>query len=234
MGSIDERMTANCKGTGLQRIQWKPICRMIAIIMILGGLSACMKPQVHSTAQHQTISLKPGGLERYGMAFITPSTVTGQEEEKQAVALTFSKVMKRQRPEIRCVSLAETLSAINSAGLAEAYKRMFEDYRDTGIFERDSLRQVGDIIGTRYVAQLKLAGFVQGTKGRFSAFGIRLMGTKFTNIRLFLQIWDTSDGTIAWEGIQELNYAVDGVSESVVTLRTVVQEAARGLIARLP
>lgn len=213
--------------------RWQMVLLMIGALALC-LLYGCITPQVHSTAQHQAISLTSNDLSHDGLAFITPSTVTGQEEEKQAVALSFAEVLKEERPEIRCVSLPETLSMINRAGLADDYKRMYADYRDTGIFHRDILHKVGEEIGTRYVAQLKLAGFSQGFKGRFSAFGMRLMGTKHTNIRLFLQIWDTTDGTIAWEGIQELNYAVDAVTEGTITLRTVVQEAARNLIARLP
>ena len=98
-------------------------------------------PQVYDTAQNRVISLKAEDLSTYGMAFITPSTVTGQEEEKQEVALTFTEVLKKERPAIRCLSLPETLNAINQAGLSEDYKRMYVDYRDTGIFNRDILKK---------------------------------------------------------------------------------------------
>lgn len=53
-------------------------------------------------------------------------------------------------------------------------------------------------------------------------------------IRLFVQTWDSWDGTIAWEGVQKLNYASDAASEKDVTFKTVVEETARNLIARLP
>lgn len=79
-------------------------------------------------------------LEQSGIAFATPSTVTGQEEEKQALALTFADVLKRERPNVRCTTLAETLGAVNHAGLAEDYRRMYADYRHSGLFERDVLR----------------------------------------------------------------------------------------------
>jgi len=46
-------------------------------------------------------------------------------------------VLKEKRPDIRCVALAETLSAVNRAGLAERYKEMYIDYRDTGLFKKD-------------------------------------------------------------------------------------------------
>ena len=58
----------------------------------------CAIPQYHSSIQHRALTLQPQDLERHGLAFITPSTVTGQEEEKQAVALTFSEILIKSAP----------------------------------------------------------------------------------------------------------------------------------------
>ena len=213
-----------------QRLRFVQVIWLLGITLVLG----CGLPQVHSSAQHRSISLEPHDLETYGIAFITPSTVTGQEEEKQAVALTFAQVLKEQRPAVRCVTLPETLGAVNQAGLAEEYKRMFEDYRDTGIFERSILQKVGEVTATRYVAQLKLAGFSQGSRSRLSLLGLRVLETKYADIRLFFQIWNTKDGTIAWEGVEELKYATEAITEKTITLRTVLEEVAENLIGRLP
>ena len=92
--------------------------------------TACVSNQIHSTAHHSDISLKQGELEAHGLAFITPSTVTGQEEDKQALAFIFADVIKEVRPDILVTSLPQTLSAINKAGIAEDYKQMYVDYRD--------------------------------------------------------------------------------------------------------
>ncbi len=202
-----------------------------ALVLMLAG---CFGAQVYPTLQEYRISLDKGDLEAAGVAFITPSAATGQEEEKQAVAFTFADVMKRDRPRIRVVTLAEALGAINKAGLANAYKRMYDDYHDTGLFNRDMLHKLGAVTGARYIAQLKLQRFGQGEKERFGVLGLRIVETRFANIRLFLQIWDSEDGTIAWEGMQETHYSHDTVTEKAVTLRTVVEYTAGNLIARLP
>jgi len=212
--------------------QWRTI--HVILVICVGVLLGCVIPQKFSTVQHHRITLGPSDLKTFGIAFITPSTVTGQEEEKQAVALTFAEVLQEERSDLHCVSLPETLSAVNRAGLADEYKQMFEDYRDTGIFKRDILKQVGDVTGVRYIAQLKLAGFRQGSKGRLSVLGLRVLETKTADVRVFFQIWDTLDGSIAWEATQELNYAVDSIAENNVALRTVLGETARNLIERLP
>lgn len=197
-------------------------------------LAGCFSAQIFPTRHDNLISLRKGDLEAAGIAFITPSAATGQEEEKQAVALTFTDIMKQERPRIRVVTLAGALGAINKAGLAEDYRRMYDDYRYTGLFERDMLRKLGTITGTRYIAQLKLQRFGQGEKERFGALGFRIIETRYASLRLFFQIWDSTDGTIAWEGMQETHYSQDTFAEKAVSLRIVVEHTARDLISRLP
>lgn len=196
--------------------------------------TACGLPQVHSTARHSVLSIGPGDLEKYGLAFITPATVTGQEEEKQTIALDFAEVLRADRPQVRCVTLPETLSAINKAGLADEYRNMFNDYKQSGIFNKEILRKIGEVTQTRYIAQLKLSGFNQSSNDRFSIFGLRVLQTQQARIRLFLQLWDSHSGVIAWEGVEELVRAEDTLTEANVTLRKVLEEAARKLVARLP
>jgi len=213
------------------RVSMPAALLLAALIFALAG---CQSTQIFPSLQEHRISLRPGDLEASGIAFITPSTVTGQEQEKQAVAFTFADVIKRERQSLRVVTLAETLGAVNKAGLADAYKRMYDDYRDTGLLSRDVLKQIGAATGARYLAQLKLQGFGQGAKERFGALGLRIVETQFAHVRLFFQIWDSSDGSIAWEGMQEMRISQDTVTEEPVMLRTVLERTAQDLIAKLP
>ena len=221
---ITERIVERC----LSIIVW------LIIFLVCGLISGCFVPQKQFTNQHQTLSLKQNELSANGIAFITPSTATGQEEEKQGLALMVADILKKKRTDIRCVTLAETLSAVNKAGLSEDYKGMYTDYRDTGLFKKDILKKVGELTGTRYVAQLKLANFNQGNRDRFSFFGLRVIETRKADIRLILQIWDTTDGTIVWEGAEELSYATDTPFSGNVPLRIMVEEVSENLIANMP
>jgi len=208
--------------------------RIFAAALLVPAIAGCGGPQIYSTSQHQAISLKKGELQTGGVAFITPSTVTGQEEDKQALALAVATVMAEHLAGVRCVPLAGTLGLVNRSGLAGDYKRMYDEYRDTGIFKRETLQQIGDITQTRYLVQLKLASFSQSSKERFGFVGIRVLETRTSNIRLFLQIWDSKDGTVAWEGAEELSFAFETSSERNPTFRRVVEEAAHRIIANLP
>ena len=209
--------------------------RLAALAVLVPLLSAgCATDQVHSSVQYEAISLGANDLESHGLGFITPSTVTGQEQDVQNLAFVFARMLEKERPDIRVVSLPEALSAVNQAGLADEYKQMYVDYSDTGIFKKNSLQRVGDVIGARYLAQLKLSSFNQNSRGRFNFLGLRLMQTKTANIRLFLQIWDSDSGAIVWEGAEEMNYAWDTASEKPVTFQLIVEEIARNLVNKLP
>lgn len=213
------------------RLSW--VLGVAALMLAL--LNGCAGTgQIHASVDYRSISLAPGNLETHGLAFITPSTITGREEDTQGLAFIFARALEQQRPKIPVVSLPETLSAINQAGMADAYKQMYVDYRDTGIFKRESLSGVGTITGVRYLAQLKLSSFNQNSRGRFNLLGLRLLQTKEANVRLFLQIWNSEQGTIVWEGTEELNYAWDTLREKPVTFQHAVSEIARNLIGKLP
>lgn len=204
-------------------------------LLAMSLLSGCgTTNQLHTTTQALAINLEPQVLKAKGIAFITPSSVTGQEEDRQALALSFTEALKVARPDLRIVPLPETLGAINRAGLAGEYRQMFEDYRLTGIFNRDTLKKISDLTGVRYLAQLKLGGFKQESKSRWGTGGLRILETKTTTLRLYLQIWDGENGSIAWEGAQEVISAHESMKEDHVAFKTVVEQSANELLARLP
>lgn len=208
--------------------------RFTLLLLVANILSGCVLDQTHSKADFEKFSLQKNDLVKGGLAFITPSTVTGQEQDKQTLAFNFAKAMQERRPDIRIVTLPETLGAINQANITGDYKLMYVDYRDTGVFKRDLLKKVGDATGVRYMAQLKLATFSQSSNDRLSLLGMRVMQTKQANIRVFFQIWDSTDGSIAWEGTEEMNYSWDTLSEKPVTFKAIVEKAANNLIDLLP
>lgn len=206
----------------------------IAPVALMTGCATQGSPQTSRSVEISRLTLPKDALAAGGLAFLTPSTVTGQEEDKQALALSFHKVLAREHPSLKPVALPVALTAINRAGLAADFGRMIEDYRITGLFDRSIIRKVGAATGTRYLAQLKLAGFRQESKNRWGALGFRIFDTKASSVRLFLQIWDSSDGAIVWEGAVELTAAYDSISEETVTFDSVISEAAQALVERLP
>jgi hypothetical protein len=211
------------------------IPRLLLPLAAAAALCACeTTPQVYSAPKSTILQLAKEDLRGGGLAFLTPSTVTGQEEDKQTLAYVFSSTLESERPDIRFVPLSRTISAVNRAGLAETYRRMYVDYRDTGLFDAAMMRRVADATGVRYLGQLKLARMEQNSRSRFGLLGLSLLNTQYANMRVFFQVWDSRDGTIVWEGIDEVTLAMDTGKELPMSFQSVAEQAAKNLVQRLP
>lgn len=203
--------------------------QLLASLLLFSG---CVS--VHTTQEFRNFTLTLDDLQQHGIAFITPSSITGQEEDRQALALTFAEVLREKRPEMRVVTLPETLGALNRADMLAAYKEMYDDYADTGIFSRPVLKQISDLTGAGYLAQLKLSGFAQESSQRFGVFGLRLLETKRATLRIFLQIWDGREGRIAWEGYEEIFMSSETATERGVMFYDITRTIAERMIGHIP
>lgn len=209
--------------------------RTLLLLVSAALLCACEgTPQVYSAPKHDILQLQRDDLREGGLAFLTPSTVTGQEEDKQTLAYVFGSTLQSERPDIKFISLSRTISAINRAGLAEIYRKMYVDYRDTGLFDAQMMKRVADATGARYLGQLKLARMEQNSRGRLGLLGLSLLNTQYANMRVFFQVWDSRDGTIVWEGIDEVTVAMDTGKELPMGFQQITEQAARNLVQRLP
>ncbi len=206
---------------------------LLALVAALAGCGS-MLPQVDAKITHKEIQLDAADLAAGGIGFLTPSAATGREADKQALALSFATQLEKDRPDLRVVPLPAILSAMNAAELDQEYKQMFRDYLETGILDGALLKRIGEIGQVRYLAQLSLASFEQASRGRFSLIGFRFVDTKQANIRVFLQIWDSQTGSVAWEGGGEVNYAFESVTERPVTFQQVAATVADRIYAGLP
>ena len=205
---------------------------VVLAALLLPGCESTL--QKYSMPEHQTLRLTGKDLAEGGLAFLTPSTVTGQEEDKQTLAHVFANTVRKERKDIRVLGLPDTISAINRAGLANAYRSMYHDYRDTAVLDGKVMGEIARATGARYLAQLKLANMQQSARGRFSLLGFSILQTQYANMRVFLQIWDSRDGAIVWEGINELTFAKDTSRELPISFRDVAEHAATDLVQRLP
>jgi hypothetical protein len=206
------------------------------VLLLSGALAGCgsMLPQVDAKITHKEIALDAADLAAGGIGFLTPSAATGREADQQALALAFATRLEADRTDLRVVPLPAILSAMNAEELDQEYKQMFRDYRETGILDGALLKRIGEIGQVRYLAQLSLASFEQLSRGRFSLVGFRFVDTKQANIRVFLQIWDSHTGSVAWEGGGEVNYAYESMTERPVTFQLVAATVADRIYAGLP
>jgi hypothetical protein len=210
------------------------ILQLLALALSLGLAGCSATVQTHSAPEHDSRGLKPDDLKNGGIAFLTPSTITGHEEDKQALAHAFAAALSAERKDVRVVPLSDTIGAVNRANLAGTYRAMYTDYRDSAVFDGAAIRQIAKAANVRYLAQLKLASVGQGARGRFGIFGLSILNTQYAQLRVFLQIWDSTDGSVVWEGLDEVSMAVETAWEEPMTFQSVADRAAQDLVKRLP
>jgi hypothetical protein len=201
-------------------------CSLISVIGCSTGV------QTRSASTVSAPLLTPGLIEEHGLGFLTPTARVDREEDKHALALVFASTLSALRPGVRVVPLAQTLGAVNRAGLLRQYQKMYEGFGATGVLERDTLAKLRGVTGARYFCLLQLGEFSQPTAA--NPFPLPGRAAAGAHIRLFVQIWDSVDGTIAWEGINEVSLAAEPGNGRAATFSSVVERAARDLVARLP
>lgn len=190
--------------------------------------------QLYTNIEHNVHLLKKDDIKLNGLTFITPTTITGMEEDKQYLALTFSHELKKLRPELKIADLSYAIGAINKANYSNDYATMYKGYRTTGIFDKSTLKRIGELTDNRYVCQLKLSHFKSEAQGRWGFLGLAVSDTEKANLRLFVQIWDSHNGSIVWEAAQEITYAYDTISEEAVTFERMIHFAAQEIAKVLP
>jgi hypothetical protein len=203
---------------------------MLGIAVALSGCG--VTSQLHSELSYNGTGANVL-LAADGIGVLTPAAPTGQESDKQALGDAVGSALQNGSPGIRVISLSDTLSAINRAGLARDYSSMLNEYELTGILERDGLRRIGQASGVRYFAKLNLGNFTQSSDKRLSIAGIRMFDTWRANIRVHLEIWDSMTGEIAWQGNEELVFAREGVKERPVSFRQVADLASANLVKKI-
>ena len=175
-------------------------------------------------------TLTEASLRDYGIGVLTPSIVTGRETDKQIIGEVLSDVLEARVDERSVLSLVEVINLINVGGLADAYASALEMYERTGVIPRAELGKLGAAAGVRYLAKLNLANFEQTQIERFGIAGLRVLSTNRTRIRLFLEIWDSTDGQIVWYANEELNIASDRAAEDDLSVRGAATRAVQQML----
>lgn len=88
---------------------------------------------------------------------------------------------------------------------------------------RPVLDKVGRARNANDVFQPTLAAFSQSTSGRFSFFGLRLIQTRISILRLTVQLRETRSGKILWESSGEATLAGEDVREFRIPFEEIAQ-----------
>ena len=189
-------------------------------VLLLAGflLSAgCIGPLQQwgeeTTFHPKATSFDPATLKHEQVAVLNAVVGFGLEGFAHQVSRSLSSALDQRPTLITALPVHEALNRINRGELGEEYAAMVADYVRTGILNRAGLQKIGQAIHTNYVFQPSLASFNQSMSGRFSFFGLRVLQTRVTMLRMSLQLWDTRTGEIVWESSGEATLAGEDVRE---------------------
>jgi hypothetical protein len=187
-------------------------------VLVLGMmLSGCVGPLQQWGAQTSPMlkapSFESSMLESEPSAVLNAVVGFGLEGYTNQVSRSLFTALEKAPPALKVISPLDTLSQINRKGLEAEYAAMVSQYQQSGILDRMVLEKVGQALNARYVFQPSMATFTQSMSGRFSIFGLRLIQTRISTLRLSVQIWDTRSGEIVWESTGEATLAGEDVRE---------------------
>jgi len=216
---------------------FRPFIPLFFSILLTINFQGCSGPLKQSSISSDEFyrSLHFEDLRRGTVGFLTTvvSRGNGQGEYRSIVSDIVEKNFKEGRPDIEIVSSRDCLNLINEAGLTKEYAGMLENYEITGILDKHVLGKIGDILDVKYIAQPRLLSYIERTSTRLSAFGLSLVSTRETTVKVSLQLWDTDTGKIVWEGSGQATIAVEALRAKPVSFEEVVEAASRELMKRL-
>jgi hypothetical protein len=100
----------------------------ISLLLATALLAGCASTgQLSASTETTDFSLDALALRTEGIGFLTPTSATGQEANRLSLALAFANELSARKENLKVVSLAEVLSAVNRAGLTADYKSMIDD-----------------------------------------------------------------------------------------------------------
>jgi hypothetical protein len=205
-----------------------------SIVSIAAGLLMGCTPlytwDINTTSTARPPSFDIGELSRQPVA--TASLVAPGALQGLSTSLSHALVaaLVSASPPLRAIPAREIANALNDQGLTSEYAELLSGFARTGIMERERLQRIGSALGFRYVLLPGLAQLDHAILDRFEIAGVKVIRTRVTVLRVWLQLWDARTGHILWESAGEVATA----SEVLRHDRLVpVDEIARKLWRRM-
>ena len=202
---------------------------VVELLLLWGCIGPLQQWGEETTFRPKSASFDAAKLKLEQAAVLNAVVGFGLEGYAHQVSRSLSSALDERPTVITALPVHETLNRINRAELSEEYADMVTDYVRTGILHRSGLQKIGQALHVTHVFQPSLASFNQSMSGRFSFFGLRVLQTRVTTLRLSLQLWDTRTGDIVWESSGEATLAGEDVRE----FRIPFDEIARRLWAHM-
>lgn len=199
-------------------------CSLLFYFSLLPG---CMGPLTQWGEEISLVSkassFTPEDLKGQKVAVLSAVVGFGLEGYSLQVSRSLSAAMASKEQTFHLVPIQTALSGINQHGLASDYAHLISEYTQSGILNREILKQLGEALQVSYVFQPSMAAFSQGTSGRLSVLGLRIFHTRISMLRLSAQIWDTRTGELVWESSGEGTIATEDMREFRIPFEAIAQ-----------
>jgi hypothetical protein len=197
-------------------------------------LAGCSTPfhlsDEHVTSGPQSPSLDIAALACAPVATLGVTAPGALQGLSLTVSHALSTALTQASPPIRAIPMPEALNRLTDQGLAGEYAELVASYGRGGIPDRARLERIGAALGSRYVLQPGLAEFSQTVLDKFEFSGLKIVRTRVSTLRLWLQLWDTRTGHLLSESTGEVTVATPVLAtESTVSL----DDIAQGLWSRM-
>ena len=208
--------------------------RSVILAISLALFAACGPPRTwdaHTTSSPMAPSLDlttSTGDRVATLGVVAPPALQGYGP---ALSYALVAALAEVTPPLRPVQpIPDTLNVINQQGLVAEYADLLSGFARSGVLERKRLQSLGSVLRARYVLLPGLAGFDETLADSFEFSGLKIVRSRTSTLRLWLQLWDTQTGRLLWESAGEARVA----SELVRPDRTVpFDETAEKLWLRM-
>lgn len=167
------------------------------------------------------------------IAVLPVTAAEGSEPYRGVIGDSLLAVAQRAHPGIAFVPAPESLRRLNDSGLAERFANMLVAYQQTGIFDRDLLRQAGEALEVDHLLQLRV-GYERVSEVESALFDPQaLYEADRQNLHVSVLLWDVREGGLVWEAAGT-STTRDAEYERPRSLGDVVAATAAALAERMP
>jgi hypothetical protein len=201
------------------------------VAALLAGCSPVYTWDINTTSTARPPSFDVGDLSHQPVAtvgLVAPGALMGYSA---SLSHALVDALAQVSPPIRAIPAHEIANALNDQGLASDYADLLAGFGRNGIMERERLQRIGSALGFRYLLLPGLAELNHLVLDRFEITGFKLIRTRVTLLRVWLQLWDTRTGHILWESAGEVATASEVVRhDRIVPVDEIAQKLWRRMI----
>jgi len=199
--------------------------------LLVAGCTPVYTWDINTNSTTRPPSFNVGELSRQPVVTVGLVAAGGLAGYSTALSHALVAALAEASPPIRAVPSHEIANAVNDRGLASEYAELLAGFARNGIMERERLQRIGSALGSRYLLLPGLAQFDHAILDRFEITGIKVIRTRVTILRVWLQLWDMQTGHILWESAGEVATSSEVLRhDRIVPLDDIAQKLWRRMI----